>query len=173
MKNILPHRALTPQEVQQIAGKQIRVVRYTDLKNYKSIEDLFGRIKCVLILYQKTNNSGHWACLINQPKKVVFYDSYALEPDDQLQFTGIKTRKDLGIDLPYITYLLYYSKKPIDYNDEQMQVFNDNIETCGYWCGARMRYSNLTSDGFINMIKHIPLKERDNAIIRFSNQYLK
>ena len=134
-----------------------------------TLEELFVEGKLVLLLYESKRNNGHWCCLIDQPAQVIFFDPYALLPDDQLEFTNIKFRKRNNMHLPYLTYLLYHSKKPIDYNNKQMQVMRDEVATCGYWCGIRMRLDYLDSEEFIDIFRKFPLKERDNIIIATVN----
>lgn len=170
---ILEHKALNPNEIYKVANTPFKVVKYSDLYKFKNIEDMFNKkCKCVLMLYEQKNNYGHWVCLINHPKKVIFFDPYAMEPDDQLQFTNIKFRKDNNMELPYLTYLLFHSEKPIDYNDKRFQKLDDKINTCGYWVGIRMRKKNIDSDQFIKIFEGIPSNELDNEIIKICNKYI-
>lgn len=167
------HYALNPIEIQKIAGVPIKVMRYSDLINFKRLEDMFStNCKCVLILFEQRKRFGHWCCLINHKKKVIFFDPYALMPDDQLQFTNIKFRNENNMRLPYLTYLLYKCKKQIDYNDKQFQKMDENINTCGYHCGFRMRNNKLDSDQYIKLFKGIPLNELDNIIIEICGKYI-
>lgn len=173
MKDIINHKALNPVEVQKIAGVPLKVVKYSDLIHYKRLEDMFTKsCKCILLLYQTKKTFGHWCCIINQPKKIVFFDPYALEPDDQLQFANIKFRTENNMRLPYLTYLLYNSKKDIDYNDKRFQVLDDNVNSCGHWTGIRMRCHKLDSDEFINIFDGVPNKDLDNIAIIIGNFYI-
>ena len=169
---MLQHHALSPQEVQQIAGKPISVFKYSDLVNFQTINDLFTTSNFILLLYETKQNSGHWCCLINKPKVIEFFDPYAFIPDDQLEFANIKFRKCNSMELPYLTYLMYNSNKTIDYNNVQLQKLAKNIQTCGYWCGIRMRESRLSNDKFAKMFINYPVDERDNLILKISHKYI-
>lgn len=164
------HHPLSPSEVQSIAGKPISTFKYSELGDMTSIQDLFAKNNCVLLLYESKLNSGHWCCLINQPSQVVFFDPYSLEPDSQLAFSNIRFRDNNGMELPYLTYLMLKSQKPIDYNNIQNQRLSQGIETCGYHCGVRMRAEKLTNTEYNNIFKSVPLKQRDNLIIKLATQ---
>ena len=164
------HHPLNPKEVELIAGRPITTYRYSDLGEKSSINDLFSKTSCVLLLYESKLNSGHWCCLINQPNQIVFFDPYSLEPDSQLAFSNIQFRDSNGMELPYLTYLMLQSKKPIDYNDVQNQILKNGVETCGYHCGVRMRAEKLTNAEYNNIFKSVPLKVRDDLIINIAEQ---
>ena len=145
---ILPHHSLSDSEVRDIVQKPISVFKYSELKKFKNIQEMFKDSDCVLLLYESKINTGHWTCLINQPKTIVFFDPYSLQPDSQLAFSNIKFRKSIGVKMPYLSYLMYHSKKPVDYNDTQLQVLKEGIETCGYWCDRRLLFNELTNNQF-------------------------
>ena len=167
---ILKHHPLSDAEVRAIVKKPITVIKYSELDNYNNMEDLFKECDRVLLLYESKINSGHWTCLINQPKQIVFFDPYSLEPDSQLAFTNIKFRESIGIKKPYLSYLMYKTKKPIDYNNVQLQVLKEGVETCGYWCAVRMMCDDINNDRFNKAFKTIPISKRDNAIITLVNR---
>ena len=171
-QTILEHHPLSPREIARIADKPIRVVQYKHLHAYKDINDLFGNLDCVLILYNTKQHYGHWIGLINHSHKIYFFDPYSMFPDDQLFFTNIKFRKENDMQYPYLVYLLYHSKKAIDYNDYQFQTFSPNISTCGYWVGYRFRHSKLSTNQFKKLFKGIPKDKLDNTIILLCNKYL-
>lgn len=170
---MLPHhKALNPIEVQTITGKPITTYKYIDLEHMNDIQDLFQQNDRVLILYENKHNMGHWICLINQPTSIVFFDPYSLEPDSQLAFINIKFRNEQGIRLPYLTSLMLQSWKPIDYNDVQMQRFKENIVSCGYHCGLRMRFEELTNREYSDIFQDIPIIDRDAIVVKCGLQLL-
>ena len=165
-------KALSAEEVLKIAGIPIKLIKYSDLSLYKTICDIFGTFKAVLLLYEQRINSGHWVCLINHKDTIHFFDSYGLFPDDELRFSNIKFRKENDMFLPYLTYLLYHSPKTIDFNDIKLQKIDEKIATCGRWCGMRMRMHKLTNDEFSDLFKNIKKNERDPLIVNLTEKYI-
>ena len=168
----LPHHPLSPAEVSNIVGSDINVFRYQDLDELSSIDELFKKTDCTLLLYETQINSGHWVCLINQPKQILFFDPYGLEPDNQLAYVNMKFRKENDMYLPHLSMLMYHSNKPIEYNDKRLQIMSPSINTCGYWCGFRMRLKDLSIKEFNDLFKGINRNEKDNAIIMLTEKYL-
>ena len=159
------NKALNPIEVEKIAGTPIKTIRYVDLINYKSLKEAFGNFKAILLLYHVASlNNGHWVCLVKRPHEISFFDPYGFMPDDQLQFTNVKFRKENGINMPYLTYLLYKSKLPVDYNDKQIQKFADNIQTCGRHCGNFIRIGKSNKQ-YTDLWKGIPKNKIDELIV--------
>ena len=164
--------SLNPLQVQKISGKIINVIKYSELCDYVDANHLFSKSPFILLLYETQKNNGHWVCLIDKPKTIYVFDSYGIFPDDELKYTNIKFRKDNNMDFGYLSYLLYHSPKTIDYNAVQLQKLDQNITTCGRWCGLRIRCDNLSNDKFAGMFKHVPLDKRDNVICQLTEKYL-
>ena len=169
---ILPHQPLNPYQVQKIDGCPVNVIKYQYLDELEQIDELFSSAGCALLLYETQLNQGHWVCLIDQPDTIIFFDSYGLEPDNQLAFTNIQFRRLNDMIFPHLSGLLLDSPKLIDYNDKRLQLMAPEIQTCGYWVGYRMRNRKLTTDQFNDLFKGIPRQEKDNAIIKFTEKYL-
>ena len=68
--------ALSPDQVQKIAGQKISMVKYSSLHQFSNIDELFkkGTTDCLLILYETSMNNGHWTGLIKRPDKIYFFD---------------------------------------------------------------------------------------------------
>ena len=166
------HHPLSPDEVHQIAGCSMRLTKYSDIDDYPTIDDLFGEADCVLILYETRQNSGHWCCIINKENVIEFFDSYGLIPDNELLFVNIKFREENDMLIPHLTKLFLKTEKTIEYNDKRLQKMADNINTCGYWCGMRMRYKDISCEEFIKMFKGGPRDQKDTLVIEMSNKFL-
>lgn len=163
-------KCLNPIEIQQIADCPINILKYSDLCQYKKISELFSKdCNCVLLLFETKLNSGHWCCLINHAKSIEFFDPYAFLPDDELKFTNDKFRKMNNMDLPYLTYLLLTSTKPIEYNDHKFQKFAKGVNTCGRWCGYRMQQKDKSIEDFILFFKQFMKSQLDHVIVSLTN----
>lgn len=141
-------------ELEEALGRPINVVRYTDLKKYKNIDDLLGKNGECIILYETSPDIGHWVCCFKRGNNTIsFFDSLGLMPDDQFHSICIKFRKSQGISIPYLTYLLDASNKKIEWNEYNLQDPDDSISTCGRWCVLRLRMKHLTPKKFYELFK--------------------
>lgn len=160
---------LDPSEVQKIAGKPLKVIKYSDLIHVNNLDDLFSKdFPAILLLYETKENSGHWIIMIKHRDRIEFFDSYGLMPDDELKFTPKKFRKENNMDVPVLTWLMLHSRYPIEYNDFQFQTLSEDIGTCGRWCGIRYQMSDTSLDDFIDTFKQIPSNTRDLVVTRLS-----
>lgn len=169
---IQPHHTLNPNEVQQIAGCLVNVIKYSGLDELSSIDQIFSKDGVALLLFETQLNMGHWVCLVSHPHTIYFFDPYGMEPDNQLAYTNIEFRRQNDMDYPYLSRLLLLSPKAIDYNDKRLQVMSPDVQTCGYWCGYRMRKRKLTNDQFNALFKGIPRQEKDNRILDIAADYV-
>lgn len=134
-----------------------KIMKYSDLRNYKSIEDLLPSNKTyAIILYENQKNKGHWVCIMRYKDKkkgdlIEFFDSLADDgkPDSQLKWVSSETNKFLGQGKPILTTLLNKSNLPVIYNKFKFQSEGNNIDgkdinTCGKHCIFRI----------INLLNH-------------------
>lgn len=149
------YEPLSNLDIEKKLNGKVNIIKYEDLIKFKNIDDILKPYGCCVILYELRHNSGHWICLFKtKDNKVSFFDSYALKPDDQLHFINIKFRKENNSYYPYLTYLLYHCKYPIEYNEYRFQDFdNKKLATCGRWCCVRLLLNNLSIKEFHNLFK--------------------
>ena len=112
-----------------------RIMRYSQLADYDSIQDLLPLEKdYVIILYETKKNSGHWMCLIRNEKILTFFDSYGYYPDEELSFITRLQNKLLGQDKPYIRRLMKTGKgMTAMYSHTKYQSDSPKVATCGRW----------------------------------------
>lgn len=160
---------LNPFEVQKIAKRPLKVMKYSDLGDYERLEDIFEPgIPGVLLLYETKLNTGHWCMLIKHKDRIEFFDSYAMLPDDQIKFTPKAFRSEGGMDIPVLSWLMLYSKYPIEYNHNQFQKWSDKIGTCGRWAGFRYKLMDVPLDDFIEMFSKIGKNSLDKKIVELT-----
>lgn len=134
-----------------------KIMKYTDLKKFKTIEELLPENKSyAIILYENQKNKGHWVAIMryNDKKRgdlIEFFDSLADDgkPDSQLNWVSNETNKFLGQGKPILTPLLNSSNLPVIYNKFKFQSEGNkrdgnSINTCGKHCVFRI----------INLLKH-------------------
>lgn len=130
---------LTPlddSEIRSYLPDNAQIVKYVDLKNYNTIDDLLpdNNPYCVLLYPNENNNNGHWVALMKYDDIIENFCSYGSKIDSQLKWHSKDKLKGLGIDRPYLSDML--NKCPYDviynhikYQDEDKS--KPDLATCG------------------------------------------
>lgn len=162
MDNIdqLKEKALSNFEIMDSIKHKGNMMTYEELVNFDNIDDALGKHGALVLLVETKNNSGHWICIFktlsdNKKKEPIisFFDSYALPVDDQLHFVNMKYREENDMLYPYLSYLLYKSPYPIEYNEHQFQELSPKINTCGRWVIMRLLLRDLPLKKFYKLFK--------------------
>ena len=118
-----------------------RVMRYADLADYESIEEVLPKDKSyAILLYQHRPNDGHFVCIMRYGKTIEFFCSYGSKIDGPLYWTALKDRKALGEGKPYLSMLLKKASKEFKavHNPVDFQSKKDGVATCGAYCVVRI-----------------------------------
>jgi len=146
--------ALSDKDLERMLGKdrsRCKVVLYEYLKNYESLHDLLPNPKdCIIILLQieKPGASpvGHWICLLNHGTHYEHFDSYGLDPDEELAITHEHT---------HLTDLIRNTKIRVESSSAKLQAKREAVNTCGRWAVIRVKHSELEKKEFVNMIRQV------------------
>jgi len=124
------------------ADAKDKIVKYSDLKNYHTINDLLpDATDYRIILTESKPNVGHWCCVLKYKDILEWFDSYGVKPDGEFKYIPKMVRRMLGQDGNVLTKLLVNTKRPnqnVYYNKRRLQSGEDGINTCGRWCLARI-----------------------------------
>ncbi len=144
-------------EIKRICENKIKIIYYKDLANMKNINEAlkpFG--KCVALI-ETSKNIGHWIAMLKQPdpdhknKKVIeWFDSYGIEPDNELYLIPKNVRDEMGTNKPLFSLLCKKSGYDVIYNKFPLQEFKSNINTCGRFCALRCHFSKWPLKKFIS-----------------------
>ena len=120
------------------------VVLYSDLKNYKNVNQLLGSDGYVVILYQTSSKTtGHFVCLFVRNDTIHFQDSYGFKYDTEQQYTPYDE------PLPrYLTQLIESDGRQVVWNKHDFQNKNSNVATCGRWSCIRIMLKDLDNQQF-------------------------
>jgi AraC-like DNA-binding protein len=140
--------ALSDTDIKQQV-KNCRLIEYPELKNYDSITELLPNHKdAVVILVQiKNRHSGHWICLTRFKNVIYLFDPLAYRPDKNLLWTPKYLRRQLGQNIPYLSYLLNdaLSKKfKVYFNEFKYQQEKQGVNTCGRHVVNYLRWFYMT-----------------------------
>jgi hypothetical protein len=143
--------ALSGSDLETITEGKANIIKYSDLHQYSSIDDVFGSKESIIILYLKKSNFGHWCCLFKAPWKpetLYFYDSYGFQLDEEIKFADEQLRIHQGQEVPHLTHLIRKSNYYLEQNDFQYQSKEHHINTCGRWAGMRVRHMDMSPTQF-------------------------
>jgi hypothetical protein len=155
-----------------------KIIKYSDLKNYKTIQQLLPKDKSyVFLLYQHAPNNGHWVLLMRYGKTIEFFCSYGSQIDGPLKWTNPRDRQMLGEAVPYLTNLL---KAQTEFNAIHNPVQYQSKGSDKATCGAHdvMRLSQMLNHGqdltdyfdFMSRIKKESGLSYDEIVANFVSQ---
>jgi hypothetical protein len=111
---------------------KVRIIKYNDLDNYTSIEEILPEDDTYFILlYLDSPSSGHWVAMTRNKNLITFFDSYGGKIDSQLKWVDDTTRIQLDTDKPCLTRLLKAGSIPYTYSPYDYQSDNPDVATCG------------------------------------------
>ena len=149
-----------------------KILTYSELSNYKKIEDLLPRHKSYFILLYpvKSDSDGHWIEVTRFSKMIEYYDSYGGQPDVPLawgKYNNVHRR---------LSELLNNTKLRVTYNTIDFQNNKDvTISTCGAYAVFRI-LTLIDADLEKNNIILKTLKETnedksyDDIVVEFINK---
>lgn len=138
-------------------SKHCRFLLYDDLQKFKTIENLMELGAVIILLQIETKDApkvGHFVILLDHGNHYEHFDSYGLNMDEELSFT--KER--------HLTQIFKNSNKKILDNNRRLQMFREDINTCGRWCIARFLLKHLELDDFIAIFDHLKPQTPDEMV---------
>jgi len=155
-----------------------KIMRYSDLKNYKTITQLLPKDKSyAFLLYQQETNSGHWVLIMRYGSTIEFFCSYGSAIDAPLKWTNPRDRQMLGEAVPYLSNLLKSQKEfNVIHNPVQYQSKGSDKATCG--AHDVMRLSQMLNHGqdltdyydFMSRVKKESGLSYDEIVANFVSQ---
>jgi hypothetical protein len=149
---------LTDGDIERHTGIK-QVIKYSELDNYKSIEDLLPTDNsAVIILIEDQLNSGHWVAVMRYGKTCEYFNSYGAKWDTDWKFINRMMRMILGQNTNEMTRLMDKAKSDgwnTIWNKHRFQKLGSNIQTCGRWCILRIEMMKMgyTLPEFYDFIK--------------------
>jgi hypothetical protein len=116
------------------------ILKYSDLERYNDILELLpNKIDYFILLYQDSENTGHWCAVLRYNNIIEFFDPYGTKsPDNELTWVSCNVRRELGTDIPYLSRMFNKAKQKIIYNTYHYQKYDKDINTCGRHCTFRV-----------------------------------
>lgn len=150
-------RPLSGKEILEKLDHKANILLYRDLYNVKDLDEVLGKHKACVILYETVSEfNGHWCCVFEQDKDTIeFHDSYGYLIDSEISPEFMK--EDIiekYYNGPILRRLIYDSKyKNIVYNDKNLQERYPGISTCGRFVICRLLWRDVELNKYINNLK--------------------
>jgi hypothetical protein len=149
---------LSDDDLRRMLGRdnnRVKVMLYDQLQKFDTLYQLMpSKYDAVIILLQiqapDAPPVGHWITLMNHGSHFEHFDSYGLDPDEELAKTHEK---------PFITHLIKNTTTRVETSQAKLQAEKQAVNTCGRWCVVRARFPNLEKQEFATFIRnvhHIP-----------------
>lgn len=116
-----------------------KIIKYSELSKYSDIDQILPKKKdFAILLFQDSNNTGHWCAISKYNNLYEFFDPYGLNIDNELTWTDYDTKDSLGIHKPYLSDMFDKTNKKVIFNPVSYQKNGNDIQTCGRHCVFRI-----------------------------------
>jgi hypothetical protein len=127
-------------DIKRILGHDIKIVKFPDLVEYNSMQELLPFPNDCAILFfldevTPTSNIGHWTCIMRNGNRYEFFDSYGLSSKEDLDHIDKEKRAKFGEQNDYLKEL---GGKMLTHNPVQYQSWNQDVSTCGRYAIIRL-----------------------------------
>lgn len=146
---------LSGEDLHRIVDGKARIIKYDDLQHFNSIDEVLGKYGAVIILYETSQNFGHWVCLFRiGERKLEFFDPYGLKLDEELKVAPeFNMREHHGELVAHLTALVELCEDCVVVsNTTQLQKVLRHTNTCGRWVGMRLRFRDVSLSNFITLM---------------------
>jgi len=110
-----------------------RIMKYSEFKNYKSIDDILPNNKDYVIILNEIGrpNNGHWTAICKFNNSIQYFDPYGDKPSSTLKLNDPNLNNILGQNKAYLNKLINDFKGDTYYNDFRYQELENDVNTCG------------------------------------------
>jgi hypothetical protein len=119
---------LSDSKVREALGDDVKILKYSELKKYATIDELLPKINSFFIcLLEEELNSGHWVACMRLGEGLFYFNSYGQKYDTDLSVVPRCIRKILNEDKREFSRL--FDGADCDWNRIKLQ--GDKSQTCG------------------------------------------
>jgi hypothetical protein len=146
--------SFSDKDIRDMTNNMYDIYTYENLSKYNNINDILGENKGAVILFQNTQNSGHWVSIWLENNILHFFDSYGLAPDEELKYAEYNLRMHNNNKVPHLSHLIQNSGYKLMYNKYKLQKSLKDTSTCGRWITYRLLHRNLSCSEFSALFKN-------------------
>jgi len=135
-------------EIKRWMGEDTVIIRYCQLANYNTIEELLPYDGAyAFILVEEKRSKGHWTLISRYRNTVEFFDPTGIKFDFELSFIPKIIKRFLGEDKHFLTHLLKKAKwLKVIWNKKKFQKNMKGVNTCGRHCILRAIFMKMGYD---------------------------
>jgi len=140
-------KPLSDADLKHILGDDLKIIQYSDLAKYSTLNDLLPQPTddCIL-LYEQEEDSGHWVALMRYAHTVEYFDPYGNKWDAPLTWNSRGKNQELGQSMKYLSGLLERTALKRIYSPYHFEKMSNKVNTCGPHCAHRiyrLRHDNM------------------------------
>ena len=143
--------AFDGQDMKDLTENKYNIYRYHELEKFDNIDQVLGKNLGAIILYQSTQNDGHWCTLWRKGNTIYFFDSYGFNIDEELKYSEFHMRRHKGVPVNHLSHLLEQSNYKVISSPYKLQTDKNEDQTCGRFCGSRLANRNLSHEEFAHL----------------------
>ena len=169
-------KPLSDADLRHILGDDLKIVQYSDLSKYSTLNDLLPKpTDDCIILYEEEEDSGHWVALLKYGNTVEYFDPYGSKWDTPLTWNTRIENQQLGQSMKYLSGLLERSNLKRIYSPYHFQKLNGTVNTCGSHCAHRiyrLRHDNMDLHdyyGYMEDAEHKLKASPDEVVAEFAD----
>ncbi len=122
---------LSDSKVREALGDDVKILKYSELKKYGSIDELLPAVNSFFIcLLEEALNSGHWTACLRLDKGLYYFNSYGQKYDTDLSVVPRCIRRILGEDRR--EFIRLFDGQKCEYNKTVLQ--GSKSQVCGRYC---------------------------------------
>ena len=155
----LEEQPLTQDDLKKFNYPQkVRHIYYSQISQYKTLEELLDGATGVIILIENPNGSiGHFVALQIINGFIEFFDPYGNTLEKVLSLLELKNNS--------LIMLIKKSKYRYYYNTYQFEKYSNRTQTCGRWCVCRLYFPKLDFKQFSNILKYKRLPKDELVVL--------
>jgi len=149
---------MSDSDLRLILGADLKIIQYSDLSNVQFLSELLPKpTDYLILLYETSQNVGHWTALLRYHNLYEFFDPYGMMPDKALTWIPAQRRKMLGQSEPYLSELLDKTDNWV-YNTTRYEKMNSKVNTCGdHNCHRiyRLTHNDMDLKDYAEYMEHV------------------
>lgn len=151
-------------DIYNTCEKNIKIIKYGEICEYQTIDQLFGQYDAIALLYESKPNYGHWVLLLRHSdiNTIEFFCSYGLFIDDHLKYIDKNFKQQTNQDFIYLSKLLLDSGYKIIYNNVKIQKLKKGVSTCGRHICLRYIMRNIPLKKYIKIMNSSKCNSADD-----------
>src|SRR5579862_2836849 len=103
LSKYIMNKSLSDRDIWKALSNRTNLIVYPELRNYSTINEIFGPYDTAVLLYLDSKNMGHWTGLIKRNNRIEFFDPYSNKPDTEFGWYDKKVRHKYNYKgVPYL-----------------------------------------------------------------------